>query len=45
MSVYETIKMSPLLGLQGTGGGLGYLAPKGSAGGGSFGGGGAGGDW
>ena len=26
MSVYETIKMSPLLGLQGSGGGLAYLA-------------------
>lgn len=33
MLIYPTIKMSPLLGLQGTGGGLGYLAPKGSAGG------------
>ena len=29
MLIYPTIKMSPLLGLQGTGGGLGYLAPKG----------------
>ena len=30
MLVYPTIKMSPLLGLQGSGGGLGYLSPKGS---------------
>lgn len=28
MLIYPTIKMSPLLGLQGSGGGLGYLAPK-----------------
>ena len=34
MLIYPTIKMSPLLGLQGSGGGLGYLAPKGGAGGG-----------
>jgi len=33
MLIYPTIKMGPLLGLQGSGGGLGYLAPKGSAGG------------
>ena len=26
MLIYPTIKMSPLLGLQGSGGGLGYLA-------------------
>ena len=31
MLIYPTIKMGPLLGLQGTGGGLGYLAPKGGA--------------
>jgi len=31
MLIYPTIKMGPLLGLQGSGGGLGYLAPKGSA--------------
>ncbi len=31
MLIYPTIKMSPLLGLQGLGGGLGYLAPKGAA--------------
>ena len=31
MLIYPTIKMSPLLGLQGSGGGLGYLAPKGVA--------------
>jgi len=33
MLIYPTIKMSPLLGLKGSGGGLGHLAPKGSAGG------------
>ena len=31
MLIYPTVKMSPLLGLQGSGGGLGYLAPRGSA--------------
>jgi len=31
MLIYPTIKMSPFLGLQGSGGGLGYLAPKGSS--------------